>query len=49
MLRFALGAWVSLGFGFSILRFVLCVLNIRIGVLFGDRKLRIWGSRVSQY
>lgn len=50
-LRFALEGprFLTLGFGFSVLRFVVCDLNIRIGVIIGDRKLTIEGSRVSQY
>lgn len=38
----------TLQFGFSVLRFVVCVLNIRIGVIFGGQKFTVEGSRVSQ-
>lgn len=50
-LRFALEGpkFLTLGFGFSVLRFVVCELNIRIGVIIGAHKLTVEESRVSQY
>lgn len=49
-LRLALKGFrfLTLGFGFSGLRFVVCDFNIRTGIIFRGQKLTE-GSRVSQY